>query len=419
MHLGPQSLTLFALLHWSMGDNGNGYLVNVIPVTESALQLLTSIRWDYDFLELDEDLQKPAVVHLTEADKDEFLSKISDESQFKFEFLDLQGMIEEERRQNNGTLSRQGSFDLNIYHPLNEIEDFLQSKQRDHPAMVNVTTIGRTHNGQYIQMITIKLTREDIKMKPAIWIDCGIHAREHISPATCLGLIDRLINQGEKGPLEHFDFFILPVFNPDGYAYTWSNDRMWRKNRRPITRSCTGVDLNRNFVPNFGGPSTSSNPCSNIYKGTKAFSEPETRAVAVANLQIMKKYGRDMFPLHMSFHSYGQMILRPYSHGVMPPPNLRELDAIGNVMLKSVARSRYTYRYGTSAAILYAVGGASADWAYHQGVPYPFTIELPPQTSGGFIYPASNIKRTYNHIWKMVNAMTRHLRRNGYKVQKQ
>ncbi len=31
--------------------------------------------------------------------------------------------------------------------------------------------------------------------------------------------------------LNSLDWYILPVVNPDGYAYTQTNDRMWRKTR--------------------------------------------------------------------------------------------------------------------------------------------------------------------------------------------
>ena len=40
--------------------------------------------------------------------------------------------------------------------------------------------------------------------------------------------------------------YFLPVLNPDGYEYTHTHDRMWRKNRARYGE-CVGVDLNRNF----------------------------------------------------------------------------------------------------------------------------------------------------------------------------
>ena len=30
---------------------------------------------------------------------------------------------------------------------------------------------------------------------------------------------------------ERLDWYILPLVNPDGYAYTRSSDRLWRKTR--------------------------------------------------------------------------------------------------------------------------------------------------------------------------------------------
>jgi hypothetical protein len=38
------------------------------------------------------------------------------------------------------------------------------------------------------------------------------------------------------------------VLNVDGYSFTWTNNRMWRKTRRPNQgSSCIGTDPNRNF----------------------------------------------------------------------------------------------------------------------------------------------------------------------------
>lgn len=54
---------------------------------------------------------------------------------------------------------------------------------------------------------------------------------------------------------------------------------MWRKNRKRATAFCSGIDLNRNYGYKWGGAGTSNNPCSDIYRGTGAFSEPETAAV--------------------------------------------------------------------------------------------------------------------------------------------
>ena len=93
-------------------------------------------------------------------------------------------------------------------------------------------------------MLSISLN--DGKKKAAVWLDCGVHSREWISPAFCMYSIDQLVRHPEE-LLRTYDFFIVPVLNPDGYEHTWilSDDvrcddgplrgrcRLWRKNRQP------------------------------------------------------------------------------------------------------------------------------------------------------------------------------------------
>lgn len=89
--------------------------------------------------------------------------------------------------------------------------------------------------------------KNQTKAKKIVFIECGAHSREWLSPAVCLQIINSLVHHTESQPLlEKYEFYILPLINPDGYAYSWTNDRLWRKNRRRLTNNCTGVDLNRN-----------------------------------------------------------------------------------------------------------------------------------------------------------------------------
>ena len=39
---------------------------------------------------------------------------------------------------------------------------------------------------------------------------------------------------GQQELVDALDWYIVPCVNPDGYAYTWSDDRLWRKTRRAI-----------------------------------------------------------------------------------------------------------------------------------------------------------------------------------------
>jgi murein tripeptide amidase MpaA len=66
--------------------------------------------------------------------------------------------------------------------------------------------------------------------------------------------------------LSYYEIHVMPVVNPDGYEYTHSVDRMWRKNRNPSAFSgCVGVDLNRNYDHAWMTAGSSRSPCSEIY----------------------------------------------------------------------------------------------------------------------------------------------------------
>ena len=48
-----------------------------------------------------------------------------------------------------------------------------------YPGQVRLETIGRSSEGRELKLVRVG------EAGPAVWIDCGIHAREWISPATC------------------------------------------------------------------------------------------------------------------------------------------------------------------------------------------------------------------------------------------
>lgn len=52
---------------------------------------------------------------------------------------------------------------------------------------VSIVSIGKSTEGRELKAFHInKRRRGNDDPKPLVWIDCGIHAREWISPATCL-----------------------------------------------------------------------------------------------------------------------------------------------------------------------------------------------------------------------------------------
>ncbi len=117
------------------------------------------------------------------------------------------------------------------YNRLEQITKRVRELDGAHPGMMTISAIGKTYEGKSIEMVKVSLN--DGSDRAGIFIDCGIHAREWISPSFCMYSIDQLLQKGKTGMLGHFDFYFVPVANPDGYEYTWTTNRMWRKNKRP------------------------------------------------------------------------------------------------------------------------------------------------------------------------------------------
>nr|CAD7425779.1 unnamed protein product [Timema monikensis] len=106
------------------------------------------------------------------------------------------------------------------------------------------------------------------------------------------------------------------------FFINWGMTRLWRKTRsRPSSSTCIGTDPNRNFghhwmchsvkfVNEVYVTGASSNPCSETYGGTHAFSESET--VAYHNYILGNK---DRIKLYLATHSYGNVscLMQPFS----------------------------------------------------------------------------------------------------------
>lgn len=109
-------------------------------------------------------------------------------------------------------------FAFNEYHTLDEIYDYLESLSKDN-NVVQLVDAGKTTEGRSIKGVKISYKKEN----PGIFIEAGIHAREWITPATALYLINQLLNSKENSVrqlAENYNWYIFPSFNPDGYVYT-------------------------------------------------------------------------------------------------------------------------------------------------------------------------------------------------------
>lgn len=263
------------------------------------------------------------------------------------------------------------------------------------PLRCSLKTIGTSPMSRRLLVMRISKGNN----KPLIWIDAGIHPREWIAPATAIFVIKKLLENDDEASrlLDRFEFAILPLMNPDGYEYTHTHSRFWRKNLQPSNFYCTGVDLNRNFGYEWGGTGSSSNPCADNYRGRGPFSEPETAFVKkflTENKQKLKVF--------LTLHSYGQYILTPFGNRkAFYPANKRQLMNLGQRMaLRIEAFSGRFYDVGSAADLLYEAAGGSTDFASaHLGVPYSYTIELPDTGRYAFFLPPQYILHVGKEIW--------------------
>ncbi|ELU10131.1 hypothetical protein CAPTEDRAFT_219486 [Capitella teleta] len=303
------------------------------------------------------------------------------------------------------------SFDYDDFNTYEEIMMELEALRDDcQPAGLDceVYSIGKSYEGRDLKML--KISNGDSKNRKAVWIDSTIHAREWLTPATLMKLINQLIrayntDSDAQDLVNSYVFYMLPVVNPDGYVYTRTN-RYWRKNRRPQNFGCAGVDLNRNFDFRWGTEGVSSNPCSDIFCGTEGGSEPETQAVQ----NELQRLGGGIVAM-VTMHSYGNMWMFPW--GTTVGHRGRNCDrASDHEDMKFVAdrtadaiQQTYGTRWkrGNSCEVIYETSGGTDDYAKGvAGVKYSFCPEL---RGRNFVVNKSEINKSFNEFYNGIKAM--------------
>jgi len=262
-----------------------------------------------------------------------------------------------------------------------------------HPNIAKLVNIGETYLGT--DMLGIHLGEET---KPLVYIHCCIHAREWITVSTCCWIIDNLLNKDSDGPklIEDYQWIIVPVFNIDGYDYTHTTDRLWRKNRLPNPgSSCVGTDVNRNYGYQWSGPGSSANPCSETFHGTAPWSCPES----LNERNFLEPYiVSNQLAIYFDIHSFSAYFMSAWGFTVNLPPDYGELDLRMNSAVEAIASAPpgRTYDFGTTARVLYLMSGGTVDYTYERGVLLSFLIEV---YGLNFTPPPSFIQPIGEEIW--------------------
>lgn len=293
----------------------------------------------------------------------------------------------------------------NQYFRYNDILSQYEEWRAQNPQRITREQIGTSWGNRPIYAYRIDTPGRDPITKSLVII-CGIHAREWISPSVGMHLFERmktvLTRPASVGPSmvgglrlpKGIAYYFIPVLNPDGYEYSWTNNRYWRKNRRNNGNGSYGVDLNRNFSTGWGGSGSSGTPSSETYRGPSAFSEPETNGFRnwLATIPLLVGF--------IDFHSYGQYVLWPWAYTSSLPPGDAWLRATGYAMRDAIyGVNGKTYTAGPSSTTLYISSGSSKDYTYDEFEAASYSIELRDEGQYGFVLPENQIRPTQDEAW--------------------
>ncbi|MBR2926843.1 MAG: peptidase M14 [Clostridia bacterium] len=232
-------------------------------------------------------------------------------------------------------LTRDGIVDLSKreYAHAECIAD-LAALQAAYPDLLLVETAGHSLDGRSIPLAILG----NRQAKKQVIVSAGIHGREYLTPLLAMAQIEFYLTYYNTGSYEGIPystlfsecaFYILPMCNPDGIMLSQAgldaiSDPTLREQIQKIyekdladgytsqTRidsylqywkaNAGGTDLNRNFDALWEQYGGAGRPCCVQYKGPRAASEPETRALVDLTQRL------DNVQAVLCIHSQGEVL---------------------------------------------------------------------------------------------------------------
>jgi murein tripeptide amidase MpaA len=305
---------------------------------------------------------------------------------------DVQGLIDAEWAHIQQTNQQRGLSWFADYKDYDQYSQFVDELVAQWPALASRFTVGQSLEGRTV--FGIRITSTVGSNKPAIFLNGMQHAREWVTGMTCMYIADGLLSGYGSDTqitrlLDSYEFLIVPIVNPDGYVYTWTTNRLWRKNRRNNGDGTFGVDTNRNWGYQWGQlpqGGSSGTPSSETYRGTAAFSEPETA--------ILRDWisARPQILMTDDVHSYSQLLLSPWGYTDALPPDAVVFDVM-NAGMEAAIESVHGLNYtgGPTFTTIYPANGVAGDWAYGARNVLGWGMELRDTGNFGFQLPADQI----------------------------
>ncbi len=127
------------------------------------------------------------------------------------------------------------------------IREYLYDVAADNPDIVKLEVVGMTHGTDPAggdptprEIVALKLTKNATTVpdgtRPAVLYSSSHHGRDWIGAEVTRRLLEWFVTGWrEREPqivdiVRTTELWFVPVANPDGYQYTFTHDRLWRKN---------------------------------------------------------------------------------------------------------------------------------------------------------------------------------------------
>ena len=284
------------------------------------------------------------------------------------------------------------------YYTYQEFLNELDSMRAKYPNLISqrqaINPNDLTNEGRPIYWLRISDNPDIDENEPEALFNAVHHAREPMSMSQLVFFMWHLLeNYGTDSNINTLlngtELYFVPCINPDGYVYNQTSNPngggMWRKNRRNNNDGTFGVDLNRNYGYNwaFNNQGSSPNGTSDTYRGTLAFSEPETRNMRDFAL------AHD-FKVCFNYHSYGNLLIFPWAYS-----GLETSDSLYYSFTAPMLSRFNGFLTGTGAETVgYSSNGDADDWQYGEQTLKNKTMTLTPEVGPGdlgFWPPANQI----------------------------
>jgi hypothetical protein len=283
------------------------------------------------------------------------------------------------------------------YHNYAEMAAETLAVANAYPALVKRFSIGTSYEGRTLWALKVSDNVATDEAEPEVLFTANQHAREHLTVEMALYVLDELTSKYAtdariRNVVDTREIWIVPSVNPDGAEFDIATGGyvFWRKNRQG-----PGTDLNRNWAYMWaccGG--SSSDPQSELYHGSAAFSEPETQRLR--DFVLSRRIGGvQQIRTNLDFHSYGEQFLYPYGFtfdDLAPGLSQDQRDTfavIGAAMAQPTGIGRAPYT-AEQASDLYISDGALKDWLWAEQGVFGYTVEMS-GGSGGFYPPDEEI----------------------------